>query len=75
MKKNILVLLFWVLTLNLSALGLPEFSTAGFYELPNTGREVYSMNLAWRFIKGDVQGTPYAVNFDDSGWEIVSVPH
>ena len=31
MKKNILVLLFWVLTLNLSALGLPEFSTAGFY--------------------------------------------
>ncbi|MEY8607834.1 sugar-binding domain-containing protein [Parabacteroides segnis] len=75
MKKNILVLLFWVLTLNLSALGLPEFSTAGFYELPHTGREVYSMNLAWRFIKGDVQGTPYAVNFDDSGWEIVSVPH
>ena len=75
MKKNILVLLFWVLTFNLSASGLPEFSTAGFYELPNTGREVYSMNLAWRFIKGDVSGTPYATDFDDSGWEVVSLPH
>lgn len=53
----------------------PAFSTAGFYELPNTGREVYSMNLAWRFLKGDVEGEPYAVDFDDSAWEVVSVPH
>ena len=68
MKKNILALLFLLLTFNLSASNLPEFSTAGFYELPNTGREVYSMNLAWRFIKGDVPGMPYTVNFDDSGW-------
>ena len=30
----------------------PEFSTAGFYELANSGREVYSMNPAWRFHKG-----------------------
>ena len=56
MKKNILALLFLLLTFNLSASNLPEFSTAGFYELSNTGREVYSMNLAWRFIKGDVPG-------------------
>ena len=75
MKKNILALLFLLLTFNLSASNLPEFSTAGFYELSNTGREVYSMNLAWRFIKGDVPGMPYTVNFDDSGWEVVSVPH
>ena len=54
---------------------LPKFSTAGFYELPNTGRKVYSMNLAWRFIKGDVEGTPYVVDFDDSSWEVVSIPH
>lgn len=64
-----------MLTINLSALDLPEFSTAGFYELPNTGREVYSMNLAWRFTKGDVAGAPYAQGFDDSGWEVVSIPH
>ena len=73
MKKNILALLFLLLTFNLSASNLPEFSTAGFYELPNTGREVYSMNLAWRFIKGDVPGMPYTVNFDDSGWEDWSI--
>ena len=29
-----------------------RFSTAGFYELPNMGREVYSLNQAWRVWKG-----------------------
>lgn len=53
----------------------PQFSTAGFYELPNTGREVYSMNQAWRFFKGDVKGTPADVAYNDSAWEIVSIPH
>lgn len=52
-----------------------NFSTAGFYELPNTGREAYSMNLAWRFMKGDVVGKPYEIDFDDTQWEVVSVPH
>lgn len=59
----------------LSAAEYPRFSTAGFYELPNTGREVYSMNLAWRFVKGDVKGKPYARDYDDSVWEVVAVPH
>lgn len=53
----------------------PQFSTAGFYELPNTGREVYSMNQAWRFFKGDVKGNPADVAYNDSAWEIVSIPH
>lgn len=61
--------------MDLSALNFPQFSTAGFYELPNTGREVYSMNLAWRFVKGDTDGKPYAIDFDDSNWEVVSIPH
>ena len=30
----------------------PKFSTAGFYRLPDSGRDVYSMNVAWRFHKG-----------------------
>ena len=64
---------FWVMCL--SALALPKFSTAGFYELPNMGRAAYSMNMAWRFHKGDVKGTPYAVDFNDSDWQVVSVPH
>lgn len=69
----IAICLVWVV--NIFALDLPKFSTAGFYELPNTGREVYSMNLAWRFMKGDVEGQPYQVDFDDSNWQVVSVPH
>lgn len=54
---------------------MARFSTAGFYELPNTGREAYSLNQAWRFWKGEADGTPYAVDYDDTDWEVVSVPH
>lgn len=53
----------------------PQFSTAGFYELPETGRSVYSMNQAWRFYKGDVPILPIANNYDDSQWSVVSLPH
>lgn len=51
----------------------PEFSTAGFFRLPNSGREVFSMNPAWRFYKGTVAGAE-AIDFDDSGWSVVSLP-
>ena len=37
----------------------PEFSTAGFFSLPNTGRQAYSMNVAWRFFKGDIVGDAF----------------
>ncbi len=75
MKKYIIQILFLILNVGLFAQDLPKFSTAGFYELPNTGREVYSMNLGWRFTKGNIEGTPYALNFDDSEWPVVSLPH
>jgi beta-galactosidase len=52
----------------------PSFSTAGFYQTENSGRTVYSMNVAWRFFKGAVKGAE-AVSFDDSKWEVVSTPH
>lgn len=52
----------------------PEFSTAGFFELPNSGREVYSMNPAWRFHKGAVAGAE-AAGFDDTAWTVVSLPN
>lgn len=51
-----------------------SFSTAGFYELKQTGREVYNMNIGWRFCKGS-QTDASTVDFDDSAWELVSVPH
>lgn len=75
MKRNLFIIIYWLCVVNLFAIDLPRFSTAGFYELPNTGREAYSMNLAWRFYKGNVEGTPFATEFDDSGWQVVSIPH
>ena len=73
-KRILFTCLVWWIACQM-ALGLPKFSTAGFYELPNMGRTAYSMNMAWRYHKGDVQGTPFAVDFNDSDWLVVSVPH
>lgn len=61
------------MTQSLSAAHQPEYSTAGFFELPGTGRAVYSMNPAWRFHKGDVKGAEMP-DFDDRSWELVSLP-
>ena len=52
----------------------PEFSTAGFYAVEGTGRTVSSMNPAWRFFRGSVEGAE-APNFDDSAWSVISLPH
>lgn len=51
-----------------------RFSTAGFYELPGSGRTVYNMNLDWRFHKGDMKD---ATIHEETGssWETVSLPH
>ncbi|MDR0419794.1 MAG: glycoside hydrolase family 2, partial [Prevotellaceae bacterium] len=50
------------------------FSVGGFYELKNSGREVYDFNVGWRYHKGDVQNAE-KIDFDDSKWDIVSTPH
>lgn len=51
----------------------PEFSTAGFFRLPDTGREVYSMNPAWRFYKGTLEGAE-SPDLKDTEWRVVSLP-
>lgn len=51
----------------------PEYSTAGFFELPNTGRTVYSMNPAWRMYKGHLEGAKQP-DFNDKEWNLVSLP-
>lgn len=51
----------------------PQFSTAGFYELPGTGRTVYNMNPAWRFHRGAAEGAGQR-DFDDRAWPLVSLP-
>lgn len=67
-------MLCW-LGLTLQAAGYrPVFSTAGFYELPATGREVYSMNLAWRLFKGSLSDSAFAVDYKDAEWKVVNLP-
>lgn len=51
----------------------PEYSTAGFFELPNTGRTIYSMNPAWRMYKGHLEGAEQP-DFNDKEWNLVSLP-
>lgn len=51
----------------------PEYSTAGFFELPHTGRTVYSMNPAWRIYKGSIKGAEQP-EFNDKEWNLVSLP-
>lgn len=33
------------------------------------------MNMAWRFLKGDSEAQVWNKDFDDSAWEVVSLPH
>lgn len=53
---------------------VPEFSTAGFFQLENAPRTVTNMNVGWRFFKGGNEHA-HEVGFDDSAWEKVNVPH
>ncbi|MBP3519163.1 MAG: glycoside hydrolase family 2 protein [Parabacteroides sp.] len=74
MKKILFSFVFLWLTLSLWAARQPEFSTAGFFRLDGSGREVFSMNPAWRFHKGAADGAE-AKAFDDKGWTVVFLPN
>lgn len=78
MKLKNFVLFFIAICIQLSVaqaqIHQPKFSTAGFYALEETGRKVYSMNLAWRFFKGKNENA-YRTDFNDSSWQVVSIPH
>ncbi|MEG2163507.1 MAG: glycoside hydrolase family 2 TIM barrel-domain containing protein [Bacteroidales bacterium] len=52
----------------------PEFSTAGFFKLHGSGRDIYSMNPAWRFHKGALSDAQ-ARDYNDRGWSVVSLPN
>lgn len=73
-KKIIFSFVFIWLSLSLWAARQPEFSTAGFFRLDNSGREVFSMNPAWRFYKGAADGAERK-EFDDKDWTVVSLPN
>jgi len=72
MKKLLTTFLFTAFAF--ASLAQNNFSAAGFYQLPNSGREVYSFNVGWRYYKGDVQDAEQQA-FDDKSWEVVNLPH
>ncbi len=73
MKKLYLLILLGLICLQTRAGYQPHFSTAGFFEVEGTGRKAYSMNPAWRFHKGHVEGAEQ-VAFDDRSWKVTSLP-
>jgi len=53
----------------------PSTTTAGSsYTPPTSPRATYNFNPGWKFLRGDVPGAE-AVDFDDSQWAIVGLPH
>lgn len=78
MKRHFIFLIILILSNHyLSAQvtkSLPEYSKAGFYELSNSGREVFDFNVGWRFHKGQLDNAQLFY-FDDSNWDIVNTPH
>lgn len=74
MKKLICYIVLLLASMPLWAAHQPEFSTAGFFRLDNSGREVYSMNPAWRFHKGAADGADVK-DFNDKDWAVVSLPN
>lgn len=52
----------------------PLYSVAGWRPVPASGRDVWSMNGGWLFLKGAPQGAQQP-DYDDSSWQQVSLPH
>ena len=50
-----------------------QHSVAGFFPITEGYRTVFSMNPAWRFHKGDVEGA-HKKEFNDNTWKMVSLP-
>lgn len=81
MNKTILILIVWIVGClgmlapqRLYAAHQPNYSAAGFFELPNTGRVVYNMNPAWHFHQGEMAGAEQK-EFNDSEWQLTSLPN
>ncbi|BCU78536.1 glycoside hydrolase family 2 TIM barrel-domain containing protein [Luteolibacter sp. LG18] len=52
----------------------PDFSRAGFYTVPDSGRSAADFNVGWRFHRGNVEEAE-ARDFNDRAWQQVCTPH
>ena len=73
-KYFLISLLFFLVTFLATAQHDPEFSKAGFYPLEHTGRDVFSMNVAWRFHKGALNNAE-AYDLKDNNWTVINLPN
>ena len=74
-KRTCVACCFFILgTILTTAQHNPEFSKAGFYPIENTGREAFSMNVAWRFHKGALANAETS-ELNDSQWSVVNLPN
>ncbi len=72
--KHFLLILFFFISVTEAFSFKTNTSVAGFYQIENSGREVYNFNTSWRYYPGDPDNA-WAKDFDDSNWEIVACPH
>ena len=68
MKKLQIIIIVLLLSSHVKAQQLPEGFNAG-------DRTKTNLNIGWKFHLGDVTNSPTAIDFDDSTWQNVSVPH
>ncbi|MGB0370082.1 MAG: glycoside hydrolase family 2 protein [Opitutales bacterium] len=70
--------LFKIILLKFTLIGLVQaeqsFSSAGFFPVEDSPRQVYNFNPGWRFYKGDIANAEKP-EFDDSAWESANLPH
>lgn len=74
MKKNVIPLLVFIFVSNILLAQKPEYSNVGFFDVPNSGRQIFNFNIGWRFFKGSIENAE-SVNFNDIYWELVNTPH
>ena len=72
--RNLLLLIAF-LTCWCATRAQERFSAAGFYSVPNSGREVSDFNPGWRFHRGDLPVKSDPLQLNDSNWELVNLPH
>jgi len=58
----------------ITAKPVPQFSTAGFFAVPGSPRQVLNFNPGWRFLKAEAAGAEKP-DFDDAAWEAANLPH
>ena len=51
-----------------------EHSVGGFYDVPESGRDLQNFTVSWRFWRGPNAGAD-ASAYDDGDWPVVNLPH